>query len=89
MSNIIKLAVSVIICQLAGIIGSLFTFSSINNWYFDLSKPSLNPPNWIFGPVWITLYTLMGIALFLVWKKGLNIKRNKNAVFIIYYSVGF
>jgi translocator protein len=39
-------------------------------WYATLTKPALSPPNWIFGPVWMTLYALMGIAVFLVWAKG-------------------
>lgn len=83
MKNLIKLVLSIIICQLAGIIGSYFTVDSIATWYFDLTKPSLKPPNWIFAPVWISLYFMMGISLFLVWQKGLNIQRNKNA-FILF-----
>lgn len=59
----------VLLCQAAGTIGSIFTFSAIPNWYAYLNKPFFNPPNWIFGPVWTTLYTLMGIAVYLVWKK--------------------
>ncbi len=60
-----------IVCaQAAGIIGSLFTMSAIDGWYTTLIRPELAPPNWIFGPVWITLYTLMGIAAFLVWRKN-------------------
>lgn len=59
-----KLIFSLIITQLAGIIGSLFT--SIGNWYDNLIKPSFNPPNWVFGPVWTLLYLLMGISLYLI-----------------------
>lgn len=65
--NIGKFIVSLAACQLAGIIGGLFTASSVGSWYAGLNKPSFNPPNWVFGPVWITLYVLMGIALYLVW----------------------
>ncbi len=64
-----KLLLAIIICNLAGAIGSIFTFSSIPNWYATLTKPEFNPPNWIFGPVWTTLYILMGISLYLIWKK--------------------
>lgn len=67
-----RIIFSILICQLAGLIGSVFTFSSIPTWYEALNKPSFSPPNWIFGPVWIVLYTLMGISLFLVWEKGLK-----------------
>jgi len=65
--NVPKLIISLIIPQLAGIIGSLFTMSSISSWYAPLAKPELTPPNWVFGPVWITLYFLMGISLYIVW----------------------
>jgi tryptophan-rich sensory protein len=60
---------SIVIAQAAGIIGSIFTASSVTNWFETLAKPSWNPPSWVFGPVWITLYTLMGIAAFLIWKR--------------------
>ena len=65
--NIGKLIVSLAACQVAGIVGGLFTATSIGSWYAGLNKPSFNPPNWVFGPVWITLYVLMGIAMYLVW----------------------
>ncbi|MFH1682806.1 MAG: TspO/MBR family protein [Candidatus Woesearchaeota archaeon] len=67
--NYIRLVISIMICQLAGVIGSLFTANSVSTWYVDLVKPSFNPPSWIFGPVWIILYLLMGISLYLVWVK--------------------
>lgn len=60
----------IFISQMAGVIGSAFTASSVTTWYTTLQKPSFNPPNWVFGPVWITLYTLMGISLYLVWVRG-------------------
>jgi len=62
-----KLIISLIIPQLAGAIGSLFTMDSISSWYTTLAKPEFTPPNYVFGPVWITLYFLMGISLYLVW----------------------
>ncbi len=52
---------------LAGIVGSLFTLDQIPGWYAQLVKPSWNPPSWVFGPVWNTLYVLMGIAAARVW----------------------
>ncbi len=67
--NSISTIISIFIAQAAGLIGSVFTASSVRDWYLVLTKPSWNPPSWIFSPVWITLYTLMGIAAALVWKK--------------------
>lgn len=69
MREIGKVLIAVIICQLAGIIGSVFTADAIPGWYSTLVKPEFSPPNWVFAPVWIALYTLMGVSLYLVWKK--------------------
>lgn len=79
LSNLFKLVLSVGVCLIAGGIGSIFTFKSINTWYATLNKPFFNPPNWIFGPVWTTLYIIMGIALFLVIKDGFKNKDVKKA----------
>ncbi|MCX6821702.1 MAG: tryptophan-rich sensory protein [Candidatus Aenigmarchaeota archaeon] len=80
--NIAKLILAIFVCQIAGAIGSMFTFSSIPTWYATINKPSFTPPNWLFGPVWITLYTLMGISLYLIWNKGLENKEVKSSLFI-------
>jgi len=80
MIKIIKLAVSVLACLLAAFIGSTATISSIPTWYAYLLKPAFNPPNWIFGPVWTTLFIMMGIAAFLIWDKGLEKKEVRAAL---------
>jgi len=82
MSKILKLVVSILICQGVGVIGAFFTSPAISSWYVTLQKPSFNPPNWIFAPVWILLFLLMGISLYLVWEKGLESKKVKTAIFI-------
>ena len=64
-----RLLASILICQMAGVVGSLFTRPSIPTWYAMLAKPSFTPPNEVFAPVWITLFILMGISLFLVWRR--------------------
>lgn len=69
MKNIVKLTISVLICELAGVAGSFFTAPAIKTWYVFLEKPSFSPPNWVFGPAWILLYALMGAAIWLVWPK--------------------
>jgi benzodiazapine receptor len=75
-----KLVIAIVVCELAGFIGSIFTVSAIPEWYNLIAKPDFAPPNWIFGPVWITLYALMGIAAFLIWQKGLHHKKVKVAL---------
>ncbi|GMN06962.1 tryptophan-rich sensory protein [Croceitalea sp. MTPC5] len=69
-SKIIKIAIAVVICLLIGFLSSFATQSSVNDWYVTLNKPSFNPPNWLFAPVWTVLYILMGIAAGIVWVKG-------------------
>jgi benzodiazapine receptor len=67
---LMKLAACILACLAAGWIGSVFTTHSISTWYAGLAKPSFTPPNWVFAPVWTLLYVLMGISLFLVWRKA-------------------
>lgn len=74
MKNFIKLVMSIVVCELAGVIGSFYTMPAINGWYASVNKAPFNPPNWIFGPVWIVLFFLMGISLFLVWQKKWTVK---------------
>lgn len=68
MQKMKKFIISIILCELAGAIGAIYTAPAINSWYVHLVKPLLNPPNWIFAPVWTILYFLMGVSLYLVWK---------------------
>ena len=51
-----------------GGLGSLATVPQIPTWYAQLQKPAFNPPNWIFGPVWTTLYVLMAVSIWRVWR---------------------
>lgn len=62
----VKLAAMVVGCEAAGVIGAMATTDALKTWYPGLKKPSFNPPNAVFGPVWTLLYGLMGIALYLV-----------------------
>ena len=68
-TNLLTLIFFIGISQLAGIVGSVFTRNAIPTWYADITLPTFAPPNWIFAPVWTTLFLLMGIAAFLVYKK--------------------
>ncbi len=67
--DVLKLAASILLCQAAGFLGSLFTTPAIPTWYQTLKKPFFTPPNWIFSPVWISLFVLMGVSLFLIWRR--------------------
>lgn len=69
LSSVAVLVISILIAQTAGAIGSIFTAKSIPTWYAGIEKPFFSPPNWLFGPVWVALYALMGIAAYLVWQK--------------------
>jgi len=68
--NIKKLIIALAIPQAAGFIGSIATMSNREPWYSAIIKPAINPPNWVFGPVWTFLFLFMGVALYLVWQHG-------------------
>ena len=80
-----KIALSIGICLLVGFLSGFATQSAVVDWYGTLTKPFLNPPNWIFGPVWTVLYLLTGLSAGLVWSKGFHHKWVKTAL----YHFGF
>jgi translocator protein len=84
----LKLAASIGVCELTGFIGAIFAAPSISGWYAGLAKPSFSPPNWVFAPVWTFLFLLMGIALFLVWEKGIDGKNVKKAMQVFGIQLG-
>jgi len=83
--KVLKFIISILICQSAGIFGSIFTFEAVPDWYSTLTKPTFAPPGWIFGPVWIILYFLMGVSLYTVWINGSKPKIRK--VFFIVFGI--
>lgn len=87
--NYKRLIISLVLPQIAGIVGSLFTTSAIPSWYATLQRPSFSPPNWIFGPVWITLYVLMGISVYLVWQKVEENKTAEGALWLFWVHLFF
>lgn len=68
-TRVLRFIIALLVCQLAGVLGSLFTVPAIPGWYAGLVKPFFKPPNWLFAPVWTALFLLMGIALALVWRR--------------------
>lgn len=89
-SNITKLVISLLLTVGMGSLGGIFTISEIPNWYAGLQKPSFNPPNWLFGPVWTMLYILMGISVYLVWKQTVSVERNTAlTLFVVQFVLNF
>jgi translocator protein len=87
--NLPKLIVSIVLCLGVGAFSSYLTVSAIPTWYATLNKPFFNPPNFVFAPVWTTLYILMGISLYLLWiakKKG---KAKAIKLFLIQLAFNF
>jgi benzodiazapine receptor len=80
-SQIFKLLASLALPLVLGAIAGLFTAEAVPEWYETLNRPPFNPPNWLFGPVWTTLYILLGISLFLIWKQSASKERNL-AIFV-------
>jgi translocator protein len=91
MNNTVKLIIALAIPLIIGLAGGAFTSAEIPNWYAKLNKPSWQPPNWLFGPVWTTLYILMGVALFLIWKSGARqtLKQSAIILFAIQLTLNF
>jgi benzodiazapine receptor len=85
-----KLVLALLITVGIGSLGGLFTYPEIASWYAGLQKPSFQPPNWLFGPVWTMLYILMGVSLYLIWKQPESELRNKAlTVFAIQFTLNF
>ena len=66
--DLIGLAVFVLICLAISAAGGVITATSVSNWYVTLNKPSFNPPDWVFGPVWTVLYICIAVAGWRVWR---------------------
>ena len=83
--KILKISIAIAVCLFIGFLSSFATQSSVNDWYAGLNKPSFNPPDWVFAPVWTVLYILMGVAAGIVWGKGFHHLWVKTAL----YHFGF
>ncbi|HJU45816.1 MAG TPA: TspO/MBR family protein [Chitinophagaceae bacterium] len=90
MKPIFKLLISLAIPLATGAIAGIFTSNSVDTWYITLNRPGFAPPNWVFGPVWTTLYILMGISLYMIWRLPADDRRNQAlGVFIIQLALNF
>jgi len=81
-----KLFYSLLVTLGVGFVSGFATASSIGGWYAQLNKPAFNPPNWIFGPVWTLLYILMGISLWMIWKKPPSLYKS-NALWLFFIQL--
>lgn len=87
-SNVIKAINSIALTVGLGAGSGYFTVKEIPTWYAGLVKPSFNPPNYLFGPVWTILYILMGISLFLIWKQPPSPQRKKAiTIYLIQFAL--
>lgn len=80
MKNVFKLLLCLGIPVAVGLLSSLFTQTGVNGWYRTIEKPSWNPPDAIFAPVWTTLYILMGISLYLIWRSDAPVQQKRVAI---------
>jgi tryptophan-rich sensory protein len=80
MKNWIKLLISITVPVAVGAISGFFTRPEIKTWYHTIKKPDWQPPDWLFGPVWTTLYIMMGIAFYIVWKNRAEPKKKRIAI---------
>ncbi len=79
--QVVGLILWIVVSLAAGVVGSQFMPGA---WYAALDKPSWNPPGWVFGPVWTTLYILMGLAAWQVWRKrGFKAERLALSLFLV------
>jgi translocator protein len=85
--KIFKFISSATLCFLIAFLGGMATTPSIPTWYASLNKPFFNPPNWIFGPVWTTLYFLMAVSLYIIWDKKLHDKKKEAAIRIFIFQL--
>lgn len=78
-----SLAVFILLVFACAALGSWFTFQGVNDWYQQISKPTWNPPSWIFGPVWTALYLTIAISAWLIWEQAPSAKKRALTIWSI------
>lgn len=87
MKNLPRLLLCILVCLIPGILGSFATFEGVTTWYVGLNKPFFTPPDWVFAPVWTSLYILMGVALYLVSSKRTPVAKHAVNFFLSHLVV--
>lgn len=87
-SRMLLLLACVLSCIIAGSSGSVFTVTKIETWYASLEKPWFTPPNWLFAPVWTTLFVLMGISVYMIIKNGVAGVQERKCLYIFTLQFG-
>jgi benzodiazapine receptor len=83
----LKIIICVVVCVGLGSLSGLSTIDAIQTWYPTIIKPSWNPPNWLFGPVWTLLYILMGISFALLWNSSQNGRKSAMLLFVVQFGL--
>jgi tryptophan-rich sensory protein len=89
MTPAIALVAALVLPQAVGFLGALSTVGAVRDWYPTLARPSFAPPTWVFGPVWTTLYVMMGVASWLVWRQGLARPEARSALTVYAVQLAF
>ena len=84
-SIITKIGIASTVCLILGTVSGLLTVTGVTSWYATINKPSWNPPNWLFGPVWSILYLLMGASFAIAWHKGGEAGKNMMKWFLVQF----
>jgi len=87
MNNIRRLIIAIVIPLLVGFTSGFFTSTGPGTWYQALEKPTWNPPGRVFAPVWTTLYIMMGVSLFFIWKTNLVTNKKRVALFLFAFQL--
>ena len=85
MKNIIRFILAIALPLTIGAVAGFFTSQSVKGWYSTVNKPSFNPPDWVFAPVWTLLYIMMGIAFYIIWNKD-TAKLLKRKAMLFYFA---
>lgn len=79
--------INLLVPLIFGVLGGMITIKSVHTWYPGIQKPSFNPPNWLFGPVWSVLFIIIGIAAYLIWQKRAQITNFPRTVAVYFIQL--